>query len=57
MTEDLRFKSTGRRTDDRWYDWRLKYWDTKWDCYDLGMSDHDLPQWFRSTVQYCMGST
>ena len=39
------FKSTGK-ADDRWYDWRLRYWDTKWDCYDLGMSDHDLPNSF-----------
>jgi hypothetical protein len=39
------FKSTGK-ADDRWYDWRLRYWDTKWDCYDLGMSDHDLPHGF-----------
>ena len=39
------FKSTGHG-DDRWYDWRLKHWDTKWDCYDLGMSDHDLPHGF-----------
>ena len=41
----LVFKSTGQ-ADDRWYDWRLKHWDTKWDCYDLGMSDHDLPHGF-----------
>ena len=39
------FKSTDRG-DDRWYDWRLRYWDTKWDCYDLGMTDHDLPHGF-----------
>ena len=39
------FKSTGK-ADDRWYDWRLRYWDTKWDCYDLGMSDHNLPNGF-----------
>ena len=39
------FKSTGH-SDDRWYDWRLRYWDTKWDCYDLGMCDHDLPHGF-----------
>ena len=32
--------------DTRWYDWRLSYWDTKWDCYDLGMSDDDLPHGF-----------
>ena len=39
------FKSTGK-ADNRWYDWRLRYWDTKWDCYDLGMSDEDLPHGF-----------
>ena len=39
------FKSTGRG-DDRWYDWRREHWDTKWDCYDLGMTDHDLPNAF-----------
>ena len=39
------FKSTDR-CDDRWYDWRREHWDTKWDCYDLGMCDHDLPHGF-----------
>ena len=36
----LVFKSTGR-TDDRWYDWRLQNWDTKWDCYDVDIVDDD----------------
>ena len=40
-----KFTSTGN-TDDRWYDWRLKYWDTKWDCYDLEIDDDDLPHGF-----------
>ena len=40
-----KFKSTGN-TDDRWYDWRLKYWDTKWDCYDLEIDEDDLPHGF-----------
>ena len=35
-----RFQSTGR-TDDRWYDWRLANWDTKWDAYDVCVTDDD----------------
>ena len=34
------FPSTGRQ-DDRWYDWRLQNWDTKWDCYDVEIVDDD----------------
>ena len=36
----LVFKSTDR-TDDRWYDWRVQNWDTKWDCYDVEVVDPD----------------
>ena len=36
----LVFKSTDR-TDDRWYDWRVQNWDTKWDCYDVNIVDDD----------------
>jgi hypothetical protein len=36
---------------DRWYDWRLRYWDTKWDCYDLEIDEDDLPHGFE--VQFC----
>ena len=43
-TEDpwitYRFKSTGQQ-DDRWYDWRLQNWDTKWDAYDVSIDDDD----------------
>ena len=37
---DGRFQSTDRQ-DDRWYDWRLTNWDTKWDCYDVVVTDED----------------
>ena len=39
----LVFKSTGH-TDDRWYDWRVQNWDTKWDCYDVVITDDDPDQ-------------
>ena len=34
------FKSTDRQ-DDRWYDWRNQNWDTKWDAYDVVVTDDD----------------
>ena len=40
-----KFTSTGNQ-DDRWYDWRLKHLDTKWDCYDLEIDEDDLPHGF-----------
>ena len=38
-----RFQSTGRQ-DDRWYNWRLQNWDTKWDAYDVEITDDDPDQ-------------
>ena len=38
--QSLRFVSTGQ-IDDRWYDWRVQNWDTKWDAYDVVVTDDD----------------
>ena len=40
---DGRFPSTDKQ-DDRWYDWRIQNWDTKWDCYDVSIDDDDIEQ-------------
>ena len=37
---DGTFQSTGRRVD-RWYDWRNQNLDTKWDAYDVVVTDDD----------------
>ena len=38
-----RFQSTDQQ-DDRWYDWRVQNWDTKWDAYDVVVTDDDPDQ-------------
>ena len=40
---DGKFSSTGR-VDDRWYDGRLVNGDTKWDAYDVVVTDDDIEQ-------------
>ena len=40
--ESYRFASG--EADDRWYDWRLQNWDTKWDAYDVNFVDEDPDQ-------------
>ena len=39
----LVFRSTDI-SDQRWYDWRIQNWDTKWDAYDLTVEDEDPDQ-------------
>ena len=37
----LTYRWSDGRQDDRWYDWRVQNWDTKWDCYDVVVTDDD----------------
>ena len=37
----LTYRWSDGRQDDRWYDWRIQNWDTKWDCYDVEVTDND----------------
>ena len=40
----LTYRWSDGRQDDRWYDWRVQNWDTKWDAYDVEVTDDDPDQ-------------
>ena len=40
----MTYKFSSGQADDRWYDWRVQNWDTKWDAYDVNFLDEDPDQ-------------
>ena len=37
----LTYRFSDGKADDRWYNWRVYNWDTKWDAYDVVVTDDD----------------